>query len=114
MAHVVFALPSFKDMTDFCGSAVRLLCTQENYTIHSQLGTVTHLPQDFSPFRLQSTDRHTEWDIDAWGFFLSFALLCISMLGGGGASDLVDLVCLGHDHAVPLDNHSIRVDTALK
>jgi hypothetical protein len=30
------------------------------------------------------------------------------------ASDLVNLVCLGHDHAVPLDNHSIRVDTALK
>jgi hypothetical protein len=30
------------------------------------------------------------------------------------ASDLVDLVCLGHDHAVPLDNHSIRVDAALK
>ncbi len=30
------------------------------------------------------------------------------------ASDLVDLVCLGHDHAMPLDNHSIRVHTALK
>ena len=38
------------------------------------------------------------------------------VLGGSvvGATDLVDLVGLGHDHGVALDDHCVRVNPVLK
>ncbi len=85
--------------------------------LNSPISDVHSHPPSLGYFSLPTFIQliHTQSGILMPVFFSILRIAMYLTIGGGGeTSDLVDLVCLGHDHAVPLDNHSIRVDTALK